>query len=60
MEDSIFSYEKLGDVLICTMSPPDWVGSQIQIVVKISDYENEEDAKEASEFLATSRYNGQA
>lgn len=49
-------YEIIDSKLVCIGSPEDWVGSQIQVIVSLSDYQDEDAAKEAGATLIESRY----
>lgn len=49
-------YEIIDSKLVCNGSPEDWLGSQIQVVVSLKDYQNEDEAREAAASLVKSRY----
>lgn len=49
-------YEIIDSKLVCTGSPEDWLGSQIQVVVSLGDYQNEDEAREFGASLVESRY----
>lgn len=49
-------YEVVDTKLVCTGTPEDWVGSQIQVIMELSEYGTQDEAKAAGAELITKRY----
>lgn len=49
-------YEITDTLCICNLFPPDWVGSSIQVVVTLADFETEDLAKAEALKEAQQRY----
>ncbi|AVJ48991.1 hypothetical protein [Klebsiella phage KP8] len=49
-------YEIVGSKLVCTGTPEDWIGSQIQVIMDLSEYSTQDEAKAAGAELITKRY----
>ena len=49
-------YEIVDGKLVCTGTPEDWIGSQIQVIMDLSEYSTQDEAKASGAELITKRY----